>query len=184
MNKFSCLWLVAATMFGMVPLGVGAACPKLLDHRFEGLQDGKPVSLCGYAGKVILAVNTASFCGYTSQYEGLERLYEQYRGKGLVVMGFPSNEFGQQEPGSNTEIAEFCRLTYGIQFPMVARTSVRGAHANAFYKDVAKATAATPQWNFHKYLIHRDATNVASFGSAVRPDDPELLTAVRAALDQ
>ena len=98
----------------------------MLNHTFPGLQDGKPQSLCQYQGKVILVVNTASFCGFTSQYEGLEKLYARLKDKGLVVLGFPSNDFGEQEPGSDKEIADFCRLTYGVEFPMLAKTTVKG----------------------------------------------------------
>src|SRR3954470_15406709 len=95
-----------------------AGCPALLDHTFNRLQTGQSESLCQYQGKVVLVVNTASYCAYTGQYEGLEALYRKYKDRGLVVLGFPSNDFGGQEPGTNTEIAEFCRLTYGVQFPM------------------------------------------------------------------
>jgi glutathione peroxidase len=153
-------------------------CPPLLDHRFERLQDSKPLPLCQYAGKVLLVVNTASLCGYTGQYEGLEALYERLAGRGLVVLGFPSNDFGSQEPGTNQEVADFCRLTYGVRFPMVAKTTVQGPGANGFYRDLAKRTGSVPAWNFHKYLINRDGTQVVAFASAVRPDDPALLARI------
>ena len=102
----------------------GASCPPLLDHTYNSLQTGKSESLCQYRGKVVLIVNTASYCGYTHQFEGLEALYRKYRNRGLVVVGFPSNDFGGQEPGTNKEIAEFCRLTYGVEFPMYEKSSV------------------------------------------------------------
>lgn len=160
---------------GMVPAAAGAACPPLLDHSFPALADGKPQSLCQYQGKVILVVNTASFCGYTSQYEGLEKLHARLKDRGLVVLGFPSNDFGEQEPGSDKEIAEFCRLTYGVDFPMMGKTVVKGSQANPFYRQLAERTGSRPQWNFHKYLISRDASQVVAYGSRTTPEDRELL---------
>jgi len=117
-----------------------AACPPLLDRQMTDLRE-QPASLCAYTGKVLLVVNTASQCGYTPQYEGLEALYRKYRDRGLVVLGFPSNDFGAQEPGSNQEIAAFCVNQYAIDFPMFAKSSVRGAAANPLFADLAKATA-------------------------------------------
>jgi glutathione peroxidase len=155
-------------------VGFGGS-PALLDHNFPGLLDGKPVSLCQYAGKVVLVVNTASYCGFTSQYDGLEKLYERLKGKGLVVLGFPSNDFGEQEPGSEKEIADFCRLTYGVQFPMLGKTTVRGSDANPFYMKLAELTGSKPKWNFHKYLINRDGTQVVAYTSFTKPDDRDLL---------
>jgi hypothetical protein len=118
MNKILKRWFGIAGLVsaGVVPPVPRAACPPLLDHSFTTLQDGKPMPLCQYAGKVILVVNTASYCGFTSQYDGLEKLYARLKDKGLVVIGFPSNDFGEQEPGSDKEIADFCRLTYGVEF--------------------------------------------------------------------
>ncbi|MBL8420681.1 MAG: glutathione peroxidase [Dechloromonas sp.] len=162
-------------MMGVVPLSSAAECPPLLSHTFPALQDGKPIPLCQYAGKVILVVNTASFCGFTSQYEGLEKLYARLKDKGLVVVGFPSNDFGEQEPGSDKEIADFCRLTYGVEFPMVAKTTVKGKDANPFYQKLAAMTGSEPRWNFHKYLINRDATQVVAYTSFTKPDDKDLL---------
>ncbi|MFC5771182.1 glutathione peroxidase [Thauera sinica] len=150
------------------------ACPALLDHRFPALQDEKPQSLCQYAGKVILVVNTASYCGYTKQYDGLERLYDKYRDRGLVVLGFPSNDFNQ-EPGSNREIADFCRSTYGVRFPMFARSTVSGRTANPLYVRLAEMTGDRPQWNFHKYLIDRSGNGVTSFPSQLSPESPLLV---------
>jgi glutathione peroxidase len=133
------------------------------------------VPLCQYAGKVILVVNTASYCGFTSQYDGLEKLYERLKDKGLVVLGFPSNDFGEQEPGSEKEIADFCRLTYGVQFPMMGKTTVRGRDANPFYVKLAEVTGSRPKWNFHKYLINRDGSKVVAYTSFTKPDDRDLL---------
>lgn len=145
-------------------------CPSALDHKFASLQDG-PVSLCRFRGKVLLVVNTASECGYTPQYEGLEGLYRRYRDKGLVVLGFPANDFGGQEPGSNQQIAQFCRLNYGVTFPMFAKTSVVGANANPLFRQLAARTGKPPRWNFHKYLLDRAGQPVAAFESAVEPAD-------------
>lgn len=162
----------------MVAPATAAECPSLLNHTFPGLQDGKPVSLCQYAGKVVLVVNTASKCGFTSQYDGLEKLYETRKDKGLVVLGFPSNDFGDQEPGSNKEIADFCRLTYGVQFPMMAKTVVKGPNANPFYLKLADLSGSRPKWNFHKYLINRDATQIVAYSSFTKPDDKDLMKKV------
>ena len=152
-----------------------AGCPPLLDHRYERLQGGQTQSLCDYRGKVLLVVNTASYCGYTKQYEGLEALYRKYRDRGLVVLGFPSNDFGGQEPGTGSEIAEFCRTTYGVQFPMFEKSSVSGVAQNPLFVQLAARTGERPQWNFHKYVIDRRGAKVVSFRSAVTPDDRELV---------
>lgn len=150
-------------------------CPALLDREFNRLQTGKPESLCQYRGKVLLVVNTASHCGYTNQYEGLEALYRKYRDRGLVVLGFPSNDFGAQEPGSNREIAEFCRLTYGVQFPMFEKSSVTSLKTNPLYADLAARTGQSPRWNFHKYLIDRNGNAAGTFASDIEPDSRQLL---------
>ena len=169
-------WLPLAGLLslGLVP-PTSAACPALLDHQFTSLQDGKPMPLCQYAGKVILVVNTASYCGFTSQYDGLEKLYARLRDRGLVVLGFPSNDFGEQEPGSEKEIADFCRMTYGVEFPMASKTTVKGRNAHPFFVKLADVTGSRPKWNFHKYLISRDATQVVAFSSFTKPDDRDLL---------
>jgi glutathione peroxidase len=155
-----------------------AACPAVLNYTFNRLQTGKPESLCQFRGKVLLIVNTASYCGYTHQYEGLEALYRRYKSRGLVVVGFPSNDFGAQEPGTNQEIAEFCRLTYGVEFPMFEKTSVTSLKTNPLYATLLARTGQAPQWNFHKYLVDRNGNRVESFGSKVEPDDRALLTAL------
>ena len=147
------------------------ACPSLLDRKMDTIHD-KSQSLCDYAGKVVLVVNTASQCGYTPQYEGLEALYRKYRDRGLVVLGFPSNDFGGQEPGSNQEIATFCVNQYAIDFPMFAKTELK---KNPLYADLAKATGAAPRWNFHKYLVDRSGRQVLSFDTRVAPNDPKLV---------
>jgi len=176
--------LVLFSLIGAAMPASAADCPPLLQHTFPALQDEKPQPLCQYAGKVLLVVNTASYCGFTNQYDGLEDLYAELKGQGLVVLGFPANDFGQQEPGSNQEIADFCRLTYGVRFPMLAKTSVVGKDANPFYQAVAKATGQVPQWNFHKYLIDRSGKTVLSFGSRTTPNDPQLRQAIQRFLAQ
>jgi glutathione peroxidase len=152
-----------------------SGCPALLRHEFTPIRGGAAESLCRYQGSVLLVVNTASQCGYTPQYESLETLYRKYRSRGLVVIGFPSNDFAGQEPGTNTEIAEFCRTVYGVQFPMYEKASVSGLKANAFYAELAATTRASPRWNFHKYVVDRSGRQVTSFASDVRPDDRELV---------
>jgi glutathione peroxidase len=173
------LALVALFAWGAA---AAADCPPLLAHSFARLQDEQPQSLCQYRGKVVLVVNTASFCGFTGQYEGLEKLYAKYREQGLVVLGFPSNDFGNQEPGTNHEVAEFCRLTYGVKFPMFAKSAVSGAAANPLYRQLAAATGEAPKWNFHKYLIARSGDKVSSFASSSAPEAGRLQAAVEEAL--
>ena len=177
MNKVfrSLLGIAGLMTVGVAPASAGGNCPPLLNHQFVSLQDGKPMPLCQYAGKVILVVNTASYCGFTSQYDGLEKLYARLKDQGLVVLGFPSNDFGEQEPGSDKQIADFCRLTYGVEFPMVGKTVVKGKGANPFHRQLAEITGSTPKWNFHKYLINRDATQVVAYTSLTSPDDRSLL---------
>lgn len=155
------------------------ACPSVLNQTLKTIE-GKPRSLCEYAGKVLLVVNTASECGYTPQYDGLEALYRKYRARGLVVLGFPSNDFGGQEPGSNSEIAEFCVNQYAIDFPMFAKTELK---TNPLFAELAKATGQAPRWNFHKYLVDKNGQPVAAFPSGVAPDDPKLVSTIEKLLD-
>ena len=157
-----------------------AACPSLLDRKMETL-DERTQSLCEYSGKVLLVVNTASQCGYTPQYEGLEALYRKYKGKGLVVLGFPMNDFGGQEPGSNKDISSFCVNQYAIDFPMFAKTELK---SNPLYVDLAKSTGESPRWNFHKYLVDRSGKRVQSFGTKVEPNDQKLLGAIERLLEE
>lgn len=152
-----------------------AECPALLNHQFPRLQDEAPQSLCQYAGKVVLVVNTASYCGFTPQYKALEALYAERQKEGLVILGFPSNDFGAQEPGSNKQIADFCENTFGVKFPMFAKSSVTKGRANALYAQLAGKTGANPKWNFHKYLIARDGNTVYSYGSSTAPDDKAFI---------
>jgi|WetSurMetagenome_2_1015567.scaffolds.fasta_scaffold213086_1 glutathione peroxidase len=155
-----------------------AGCPALLQYSFASLQTGEPRSLCQYRGKVLLVVNTASFCGYTKQYEGLEALHRKYLDRGLVVLGFPANDFGAQEPGSNKEIAEFCRTTYGVEFPMFEKAGDTRLAATPFYAELIRRSGEAPQWNFHKYLVDRNGQAVQSFGSTVEPGQREFVRAV------
>jgi glutathione peroxidase len=167
------LLLLAVTAVLYFVIGPASACPDLLNHRFNSLQ-GKPVNLCDYANRPILVVNTASKCGYTPQFEKLEALHKRYRERGLVVLGFPSNDFNQ-ELASNREIADFCRLTYFIEFPMIEKSAVRGAAADPFFRQLSAASGEAPKWNFHKYLIAPDGKTVYSFRSQVEPDSREIL---------
>ena len=155
------------------PPPVDSACPTLLQHTFNRLQTGQPQSLCQFQGKVLLIVNTASYCGYTHQYEGLEAMYRKYKDRGLVIVGFPSNDFSQ-EPGSNRQVAEFCRTTYGVDFPQFEKSSVAHLSANPLYTALAKQTGKKPQWNFYKFVVNRSGKPVASFPSATAPDNPDL----------
>jgi glutathione peroxidase len=167
------LFVVAAhTIFATPAQSIAAEspCPAILDRKFANLMD-EPVSLCQFRGKVLLIVNTASECGYTPQYDGLEKLFRRYRDKGFVVLGFPANDFGGQEPGSNKEIAQFCQVNYGITFPVFAKTAVVGTNANPLFRELAAKTKKPPQWNFHKYLLDQAAHPVATFESAVEPED-------------
>ena len=161
-----------------------ANCPALLHFQFNRLQDEAPQNLCQYAGKVALIVNTASYCGFTSQYQGLEALYAKYQSRGLVVLGFPSNDFGKQEPGSSKEIADFCFNTYGVKFPMFSKSVVSGATPNPLYQSLAKLTGSKPQWNFHKYLIDRNGKVIANFASEINPESPQVIGAIEKALTQ
>lgn len=154
-----------------------AACPALLQHTVLRLQDEKPQSLCQYSGKVLLVVNTASYCGFTGQYKELEALYARYRDRGLVVLGFPSNDFAQ-ETGSNQQIAEFCENTFGVKFPMFAKSSVKGEQASPLYRQLTQATGTAPRWNFHKYLVGRDGRVIDQYSSLTAPDNKALVRAI------
>jgi len=158
-----------------------ASCPALLHQNFKRLQDEAPQDLCQYAGKVVLVVNTASYCGYTKQYEGLEKLNAKYGARGLVVLGFPSNDF-KQESSNAKEIADLCYNTYGVKFPMFSTSVVSGPNANPLHASLAKLTGKEPKWNFTKYLIGRDGKVIEHFPSKVAPEDPALVSKIEAAL--
>lgn len=171
------VWVLSSLLaWASMPAGAqpAPACPATLQHTFPRLQDEKPQLLCQYSGKVLLVVNTASFCGFTPQYQGLEELHSKYKDRGLVVLGFPSNDFSQ-ETGNNQQIAEFCENTFGVKFPMFAKSAVRGRDANPLYRQLSEKTGRQPLWNFHKYLIARNGSVVADYSSLTRPDDRALL---------
>ena len=184
-SNFPMRWLIALATAMAAPLASAAApaaaCPAALNHTLLRLQDEKPQSLCQYAGKVVLAVNTASYCGFTKQYKGLEALHQKYQAEGLVVLGFPSNDFAQ-EKGSNKEIADFCESTFGGKFPMFAASSVRGEQANPFFKQLFSQGASAPKWNFYKYLIGRDGKLIESYSSMTDPDSRSLVSAIEKGL--
>ena len=159
-------------------------CSPLLSQTFPRLQDESPQNLCQYQGKVILVVNTASYCGFTSQYEGLEKIYSKYKDDGFVILGFPSNDFGQQEPGSNKEIADFCKNTYDVKFPMFSKSSVSGKQANSLFKILAAKTGTTPKWNFYKYLIDRQGNVTNSFNSMTKPTSDALTRPIEKLLQE
>ena len=188
MKIFAASFLLCATLAfagaSQAQSAAPAGCPALLQQSFNRLQDEKPQPMCQYAGKVLLVVNTASYCGFTSQYEGLEALHAKYAPRGLVVLGFPSNDFGKQEPGNSQEIADFCFNTYGVRFPMFSKSSVVGKSANPLFAALTKATGKAPAWNFHKFLIDRQGKAVTSFASEVAPSDTALIAAVEKALAQ
>jgi glutathione peroxidase len=146
--------------------------------------EGKPLPMTTFKGKAVLLVNTASACGLTPQYKGLEALWQAYRDKGLVVLGVPSNDFGAQEPGSEAEIQSFCEVRYGVDFPLTKKEHVVGAAAHPLYQWIAKelGEAAVPRWNFHKYLIGKDGNLAGTFGSRTEPQAAELSQAIEAAL--
>jgi len=166
-----------ATTDGAAQTVPAAACPRILQHTVLRLQDEKPQALCQYAGQVLVVVNTASYCGFTSQYKGLEALSAKYKDRGLVVLGFPSNDFSQ-EPDSNAKIADFCENTFGVKFPMFAKTTVRGPDAMPLYKQLADITGTTPKWNFYKYIISRDGQHIKSFSSMTGPQDKSFVQEV------
>ncbi len=156
------------------------------DFSFTALAGRKPLPLKDFAGKVLLVVNTASQCGFTGQYEGLETLYQSYKDRGLVIIGVPSNDFGGQEPGSNDEIEQFCRFHYGVTFPMASKESVSGEHAHPFYVWARSSLGfgSAPQWNFHKYLIDRHGALIDYFYSTTSPDNARLRKAIEKTLKE
>lgn len=174
-----------ALLLSMLPLLAAAqapaACPPLLDRSAPRLQDEKPQSLCQYSGRVLLVVNTASYCGFTNQFEGLEALNAKYGARGLVVLGFPSNDF-RQEDADAKKTADVCFNTYGVKFPMFGTSKVRGAGANPLFADLARATGEAPRWNFNKYLVGRDGRPIAHFGSNTAPESATLTAAIEKAL--
>ncbi len=167
----------------MIAFSAFAESDELLNQEFRQLAGDGTINLAEeYRGKVLLVVNTASKCGNTKQYEGLEKLYQEYGDEGLVVLGFPSNDFMGQEPGTEKEIQSFCRLTYGVKFPMFEKTSVKEADAHPFFKQLAEASGTYPTWNFHKYLIGRDGNLITEFSPRTKPYNEDVVSAIKAAL--
>lgn len=162
------------------------AAPRILDLTLKRI-DGVDQPLSAYAGQVVVIVNVASRCGFTPQYTALQKLYEQHKDKGLVILGFPSNDFGKQEPGSNKEIAEFCSSTFNVSFPMFEKISVKGNDAHELFKRLAAQPAPVggePKWNFTKFVLDRSGNPVARFDSRVKPDSPEMVSKLEELLAQ
>ncbi len=172
------------TLFSLLLLAASGQNCELLDHDFRKLASEESINLCqAYQGDVLLVVNTASKCGNTPQYDGLEAMYAQYAEQGFAVLGFPSNDFMGQEPGTEEQIEEFCRLTYGVQFPMFSKTLVKGDKAHPMFQQLASLDQA-PSWNFQKYLIGRNGQLIKTFSPRTQPNDPELIAAIETALAQ
>ncbi|MDO9051510.1 MAG: glutathione peroxidase [Methylotenera sp.] len=171
-------------IFSIILLSVSnmanAACSALYNHQFLTLQ-GEKINLCDYQNKPILVVNTASKCGFTPQFEALEGLYKKYKDQGLLVIGFPSNDF-KQELSDDKQIGDFCKLTYSVKFPMITKTSVTGVNANAFYKQLSAKTGQSPSWNFFKYVVLPSGKDVYAFGSRVKPDAEEIVSKINSSL--
>ena len=169
-----------ALVLGESAVAAGSSeCPETLDFELRSLHSEERVNLCeAYHGNVVLIVNTASKCGFTHQYEGLEALYERYRDRGLVVLGFPSNDFGGQEPGTEKQIQTFCRLTYGIKFPMFEKTHAAEGRADPLYRVLGERAGEYPAWNFHKYLLDRNGNLAHSFSTATPPQSREIISAI------
>ncbi|MEM9531717.1 MAG: glutathione peroxidase [Pseudomonadota bacterium] len=169
-------------ILALLMTAAGSGDCNLLDHDFRKLAADESVNLCeDYSGQVLLVVNTASKCGNTPQYDGLEAMYKKYRDQGFAVLGFPSNDFMGQEPGTEDQIAEFCRLTYGVQFPMFEKTTVKGAAQHPFFAQLTEAGQA-PQWNFQKYLIDREGKLIQVFSPRTQPEDEALVEAIETAI--
>jgi glutathione peroxidase len=164
-------------------MGANASHGSAFDFDFASI-DGKPMPLAGFRGKVLLVVNTASFCGFTKQYAGLQKLWAEYEPKGLVVIGVPSNDFGGQEPKAEGDIKSFCEGAFGVTFPLTSKQVVSGSAAHPFYKWAAAAAGpgGVPGWNFHKYLIGRDGRMIASFSTRLAPDADDIKVSIEKAL--
>jgi len=161
-----------------------SACPAALDFTVRALDEDRKVNLCEeYKGKLVMIVNTASKCGFTGQFEGLEALYDKYKDKGFVILGFPSNDFANQDPGTEKEVAEFCRLTYGVKFPMFEKTRAAKANASPIYKKLAELSGGNyPKWNFYKYVISPDGELIGNYSSFTKPSAKRLVKLIEANL--
>jgi glutathione peroxidase len=182
--KSSCL-VLSLMMLGMVPQPLKANPMSFHDFDFTAIE-GQPLPASTFAGKAVVVVNTASFCGFTKQYAGLQALYDKYRDKGLVVLGVPSNDFGGQEPGKESKIKEFCETNFNIDFPMTTKQKVKGADAHPFYKWAADQVGliGSPKWNFHKYLIAPDGSLKDWFSTTTAPDAAKLTKAIERVLPE
>lgn len=158
-------------------------CPDVLKFMKRKLNSQETVNMCkAYQGKTILFVNTASYCGFTPQFEGLEALYSQYKDEGFVVLGFPSHDFNQEDDNEG-KTAELCELTYGVKFPMFEPIAVRGDDVDPLYRMLAKKSGTTPKWNFYKYLVDKNGKLVDSYSSFTKPDDKDLIEAIEKSLE-
>jgi glutathione peroxidase len=177
------LALTLLVIFNASPQRAAAEQLSAYSFQFQAIE-GHALPLSNYRGKALLVVNTASLCGFTRQYNGLQALWEEYRDRGLVVLGVPSNDFGGQEPGTETEIKDFCETNFGIDFPMTRKQHVRGPDAHPLYQWLKGelGTESVPRWNFHKYLIGRNGQAANYFASGVRPDSKTMREAIEAAL--
>lgn len=178
------LLIMIVAVLGLLGVAGGQAARSSM-HRFDFTSiDGDPLPLSGFAGSAVLVVNTASFCGFTYQYAALQDLWQTYRDRGLVVLGVPSNDFGQQEPGTAAEIKEFCEVNFAVDFPLTEKQVVKGEGAHPFFKEIVQVLGpdAAPRWNFHKYLIAPDGRLVGAWPSRVEPGSPEITAAIEAVL--
>ncbi len=175
--------LLATVLAVVAPLFAGAAAQTMSFYDLKTrMLDGKPADLAQHRGTVSLVVNVASFCGYTPQYDGLERLYRELKGKGFTILGFPSNDFGEQEPGTAQEIADFCRLNYDVTFPIFEKVITRNGSGQSPVYAFLGRSGHLPAWNFSKYVVDRQGRVVAFFPSDVTPEDPKLRAAISRAL--
>jgi glutathione peroxidase len=182
MKMFATLLTLGGLAYGGAASGADS-CPPILDFEKRRLAGDEVVRLCdAYAGQVILVVNTASKCAFTGQYEGLEALYRRYKDRGFVVLGFPSNDFGNQEPGTEQQIQQFCRLTYSVEFPMFEKTRVKKGVADPMFDLLAQEAGAYPKWNFYKYLIDRNGEVVDYFTSVTSPESDKVVSAIEGLL--
>ncbi len=183
MNKLTLLVMTSALWLGGIPMAISGdntSCPTLLDYHFKPLAGDGSQHLCeSYRGKLILVVNTASQCGYTGQYAGLEHLYDKFKEQGLVVIGFPSNDFGGQEPGSEQQIVKFCRDKYSIRFPLYQKVHAAKGLAHPFFDGLARQAKQYPNWNFHKYLIDRSGDVVGSWPSRIEPLSAKIVSRIK-----
>ena len=188
--RFFLLLFIGCSLMASNTVSVASSENKLhdnaYDYSFRTLVGHKPLPLEEYKGKVLLIVNTASKCGFTPQYASLEKLYERYKDKGLVILGVPSNDFGGQEPGTEEEVANFCHINYGVSFPMTEKEVVSGKNAHPFYLWAKKKLGfgSAPKWNFHKYLISRNGDLINYYYSTTSPDAPRFTKAIEKALDE